>query len=52
MRMEAIWDKWMIYDDDGFCFGIRPDAPEDVKKAYNQHISEQETLKETGMIQK
>ena len=40
MRTEAIWDKWMLYDEDGFVCGIRPDAPDDVKAAYAEHLAE------------
>lgn len=40
MRTEAIWDKWVVYDEDGFVCGIRSDAPEDVKKAYEEHVAE------------
>ncbi len=40
MRTEAIWDKWVVYDEDGFVCGIRPDAPDDVKKAYEDHVAE------------
>lgn len=52
MRIEQIWDKWMLYDDDGFCSGIRPDAPEDVKKAYKEYVAEQEAAKKSGYIMK
>ncbi len=52
MRIEMIWDDWMLYDDDGFCCGIRPDAPEDVKKAYQEYVAEQEAAKKSGYIQK
>lgn len=52
MRIEMIWDAWLLYDEDGFCCGIRNDAPDDVKKAYNQYISEQEALKQSGCVPK
>lgn len=52
MRMEMIWDAWLLYDEDGFCCGIRPEAPENVKQAYNQYVSEQKALKESGRIPK
>ena len=52
MRIEMVWDKWMLYDDNGFCCGIRPDAPDDVKRAYSQYVSEQEALKKSGCMPK
>lgn len=52
MRVEEIWDKWMTYDDDGFCSGIRPDAPDEVKAAYEKHLAELETAKVDGMMPK
>lgn len=52
MRMEAVWDNWMEYDEDGFCCGIRDDAPEEVKKAYSEYIAEREAAAEKGYIGK
>ena len=52
MRIEMIWDEWMLYDEDGFCCGIRPDAPADVKKAYKEYVAKQEAEKKTGSIPK
>lgn len=52
MRTEAIWDKWMLYDDDGFSCGIRPDAPDEVKEAYKKHISEMEAEAAKGFMPK
>ena len=52
MRIEKVWDKWMLYDDDGLCCGIRPDAPDDVKQAYNQYVSEQGALKKSDCMPK
>lgn len=52
MRIEMIWDEWMIYDDDGFCCGIRPDAPKHVKKAYEEYVADQEAAKKSGCIPK
>ena len=39
MRIEQVWDKWMLYDDDGFVSGIRDDAPDDVKNSQSALIS-------------
>lgn len=52
MREPAIWDKWAIYDDDGFLCGIRPDAPDDAKKAYELFMLEKENMKKSGYMPK
>ncbi len=44
MRLPEIWDDWVVYDDKGIC-GIREDAPEDVKNAFEKWLSDQENLK-------
>lgn len=38
MREKEIWDDWVKQDEDGFACGIREDAPEDVKEAYNEYM--------------
>lgn len=52
MRIEQVWDKWMLCDEDGFYIGIDPKAPEDVKEAYEKHLAEQEEAKGKGAIAK
>lgn len=52
MRIEQVWDKWMLYDDDGFVSGIRDDAPDDVKKAYEEHLAELKAEADGGCIAK
>ena len=52
MRMEAVWDKYMKYDDDGFCCGIRDDAPEEVKRAYAEYTKAREAESKNGYITK
>lgn len=52
MRTEQVWDKWMEYDEDEFCFILRDDAPEDVKAAYERHREEMEKAKVNGYIVK
>ena len=52
MRTEAIWDKWMEYDEDEFCNVLRSDAPDDVKEAYRKHLAEQEAANEGGYMAK
>lgn len=34
-----IWEKWSIFDDDGFC-GIDNNAPADIKKAYDKFLQD------------
>ena len=52
MRIEQVWDKWMMYDDNGFVSGIRDDAPDDVKKAYQEYLAELEAEADGGCIPK
>ena len=52
MRIKEVWDDWMKYDDDGFYSDIRDDAPDEVKKAYAEHLKKQEVEKENGYIEK
>ena len=52
MRTEAIWDKWMEYDDEEFCLVLRHDAPEDVKKAYERHCAEMKKAGPGGCVAK
>ena len=51
MREKEIWDDWVKYDDDGFVDGLRPDAPDDVKKAYAKHLDSQ-TVDKYGRIER
>lgn len=52
MRTEAIWDKWMEYDEEEFCAVLRPDAPAEVKAAYEKHLEEQKAAAVGGYIPK
>lgn len=52
MRVEEIWDKWMLYDDDGFCSGIDSDAPDEVKAAYKEHLAEIKAAMGDGIVPK
>ena len=52
MRTEAIWDKWMQCDEDGFYDGLKPDAPDEVKEAYAKFLADQEAAMKAGPIQK
>ena len=38
-----IWENWSIFDDDGFC-GIDTNAPDNIKKAYNEFLQERINL--------
>ena len=52
MRTEAIWDKWMEYDEEEFCLVLRSYAAEEVKKAYESYCADQEKAKVNGYIVK
>ena len=52
MRTENVWDKWMEYDEDEFCYVLRPDAPDEVKEAYEQHCAEMGKAKVNGYLPK
>lgn len=52
MRTEQIWDAWMDYDEEEFCYVLRDDAPDDVKAAYERHVEEMEKSKVNGCIVK
>ncbi len=52
MREPAIWDEWAMYDDDGFLCGVRSDAPDEVKKAYEHFVLETEKMKKSGYMPK
>ena len=43
-------DKWGIFDKDGFVAGIRPDAPDDVQKAYKAMKAEREAARKEGIL--
>lgn len=46
MREYAIWDDWVTYDKYGSRAGIRADAPDNVKNAYEEYVAEQEAIKQ------
>lgn len=52
MRIEQVWDKWMLTDEDGFYSGIDPKAPDDVKEAYEKYLDEQKKAESDGYIAK
>lgn len=49
MRIPGGWENWAEYNEDGFLCGIRDDAPEEAKKAYSEHLKEQEEAKKKGI---
>lgn len=49
MREKGIWDDWVTYDEDGFVNGIREDAPDDVKRAYEKHVANMKELRKKGI---
>ena len=48
MNKPLFWD-YAIFSDEGFLSGISEDAPEDVKKSYEDYLREQEELKRKGI---
>lgn len=42
---ECIWLEYATYDENGFVNGIDPDAPEEVKKAYEEHLKKRQEWK-------
>lgn len=41
MREKQIWDDWVKYNNAGYINEIRDDAPDDVKKAYEEYMKKQ-----------
>lgn len=41
MKTKPDWLDYAIYDDDGLC-GIRDDAPDELKKSYNEYKEEEQ----------
>ena len=48
MREMPIWLDYAEFDDDGLC-GISPNAPDEVKKAYEDYLAEEEEAKSKGI---
>lgn len=48
MREMPIWWGYAEFDDDGLC-GISPNAPDEVKKAYEDYLAEEEEAKSKGI---
>ena len=52
MLEPQIWYDYALFDNDGVC-GIKEDAPEPIKKAYEDYVKEkQEAQKESIKLQK
>ena len=49
MREKQIWDDWATYNEDGYVNGVKDNAPDDVKKAYEQYLHEKEELNKRGI---
>ena len=45
-----IWIDYVVVGEDGFMTGIKEDAPENVKKAYDKYLKEREELREEGIM--
>ncbi len=47
MMVQPIWWEYALFDDDGL-IGIKPEAPDEMKKAYDEYVREQEEAKAKG----
>jgi len=43
-------DKWKIADKDGYPIGIKPDAPDDVREAYEAFRAEYDKAFKEGIL--
>jgi hypothetical protein len=48
MMVEPIWADYVVYDEDGYISGVREDAPQNVKDAYNEYVRERERIIQSG----
>lgn len=48
MRERQVFDDWMEYDEDRDMLVLRNDAPEEIKKAYDDFNKENEERKASG----
>lgn len=46
METAPIWYEYVVYDEEGDVSGVRDDAPQDVKDAYQAYIDRQKRYKE------
>lgn len=51
MREKQIWDDWVKYNNAGYINEIRDDAPDDVKKAYEEYMKKQSLDVESKRIE-
>ena len=47
---ECIWIDYATYDEVGFISGVRDDAPDNVKKAYEEHQKELQKHRNNGTM--
>ncbi len=45
---DVLWLKYAIFDDDGDIIGISKEAPDEVKKSYEEHLKEIEEYTRQG----
>lgn len=45
---DVLWLKYTIFDDDGDIIGISKEAPDEVKKSYEEHLKEIEEYTRQG----
>lgn len=48
MILEPIWYKYAVFDEDGFVSGIRPDAPQEAKDAYDAEQAKKREYMDKG----
>ena len=48
MMVEPVWARYATYDDDGYVSGIRDDAPQEAKEAFEKYQEEQREYQERG----
>lgn len=47
MEFEPIWAEYATFDENGFIDGIMDDAPEEIKKAFNEYQRKKTREKES-----
>ena len=50
MEIKPIWYDYATFNEDGFVDGVRDDAPEDVKEAYQEYLKEKERELNSGKL--
>lgn len=48
-KTKPIWFDWATFDSDGFVNGVKSEAPEEVKKAYDDYLRKKEEDMKNGI---